>query len=672
VCGIAGTLKLGGGAVDAGHVEGMVRLLGHRGPDDCSLFIDAPVVLGHTRLSIVDLASGLQPMATRDEELWITFNGEIFNYIELREELIGKGHVFQTRSDTEVLLLLYREYGPECVHKLNGQWAFAIWDTTRKSLFLSRDRIGIRPLFYTRTADSFVFASEIKSLFAHPGVARELDFQALDQFFTFWTALPPRTMFKNIVELPPGHSMVVEDDAVRVFPYWAPSYDEAHSSMSEDEAASTLLDLLVDATRLRLRADVPVGAYLSGGLDSTVITGLIKRYTSTPLRTFSVAFNDTEFDESSFQDSAIEFLQTDHEVVRCATSDIGRIFPQVIWHTEKPVLRTAPAPMFLLSKLVRERGYKVVLTGEGSDEILGGYDIFKEAKIRRFWADAPGSRFRPALLRRLYPYMKNIQAQPEAYLRAFFKTSPDDILDPLFSHLPRWAVTSKIKLFLTPEVRSAVNGYEAIDELRAALPERFSSWSAFAQAQYLETAHLLPGYILSSQGDRMSMGNSVEGRFPFLDHRVVQFAASLPARLKMKVLNEKFLLKKAVTGLIPEPIRVRKKQPYRAPDAASFFGADGSMVGYAEELLSSRRLAQDGVFNPAAVGKLVAKARTGHDLGTKDNMAMVGVLSTQLLINSFIRDFGHEFKGNGNTPVRRRELSVRTGGKPDGVAVVPR
>lgn len=658
MCGIAGTLNFGSGRTNPAGVERMVRTLGHRGPDDMSLLIDGDVALGHTRLSIVDVANGQQPMSTADETLWITFNGEIFNYLELREELVAKGHRFATRCDTEVLLHLYQEFGAECVHRLNGQWAFAIWDSQRQRLFLSRDRIGVRPLFYTRTSDAFVFASEIKAIFAYPNVSRQIDAQALDQFFTFWTALSPRTMFKGVFELPPGHSMTVENGDINVRPYWTPDYQVTNEGISEDDAAARLLELLVDATRIRLRADVPVGAYLSGGLDSTVITGLIKRYTSTPLRTFSVGFEDTEFDESDYQRSAIEFLETDHEAIQCSTSDIGKVFQDVIWHAEKPVVRTAPAPMFLLSRLVRQRGYKVVLTGEGSDEILGGYDIFKEAKIRRFWGAVPDSKIRPTLLRRLYPYMKNIQAQPEAYLRAFFRTSAEDFASPFFSHLPRWALTSKLKLFYSEALRAELGSYDPIDELRQRLPEGFGRWDGFSQAQYLETAHLLPGYILSSQGDRMSMGNSVEGRFPFLDYRVVQFASSLPPQLRMKVLDEKYILKRAVRGLIPENVRQRKKQPYRAPDAASFF-RNGSPIDYAAELLSAKRVQEDGFFNPAAVGKLVAKAGPGNELGTKDNMGVVGVLSTQVLIDQFTRDFKYDRYADRDTAIRSRELSVR-------------
>ncbi len=583
-------------------------------------------------------------MHNEDKTVWITFNGEIFNYVELREELLRKGHRFQSQSDTEVIIHLYEEKGEDCVHDLNGQWAFAIWDSRRERLFLSRDRLGVRPLFYAGTPEGFVFGSEIKSLLAVPSVPRSIDLEALDEIFTFWVTLPPRTIFKGVSELPPGHSLVFERGKTRLEPYWTLDYNPSMEVQREEEAREMLLDLLLDATRIRLRADVPVGAYLSGGLDSTVIAALVKKLGTTHLRTFSVAFEDKEFDESSFQNEASEFLKTDHERVLCSSGDIGRVFPDVVWHAEKPVLRTAPAPLFLLSKLVREQGYKVVLTGEGSDEVLGGYDIFKEAKIRRFWAKYPESKLRPILLRRLYPYMKNLQSQPDAYLRAFFHVRKDDLDSPFFSHLPRWDMTSKLKMFFSRESREQMKGCNAIARLGAELPSRFRQWDGFSQSQYLEAAYLLPGYILSSQGDRMAMAHSVEGRFPFLDYRVVEFASRLSPRLKMKVLNEKYLLKAAVGDLIPRSVRNRHKQPYRAPDSQSFLMGSGSEIlhDYAEELLSPRAITEAGVFDPGTVGKLVAKARQGQVISVRDNMAFVGILSTQLVADRFIKNFPKE------------------------------
>lgn len=641
MCGIAGIVKQNSMRAERPLLEHMIGMVNHRGPDAAGFHLSGSVGLAHARLSIIDVGGGHQPMHNEDKTVWITFNGEIFNYVELREDLIRKGHRFQTQSDTEVIVHLYEEKGEDCVQYLNGQWAFAIWDSRSERLFLSRDRVGVRPLFYAKTAEGFVFGSEIKSLLVVPSVHRAIDLEALDELFTFWVTLPPRTIFSDVSELPPGHSLIFHRGDVQIQPYWRLDYIPSSGPKTEEEAREGLLELLLDATRIRLRSDVPVGAYLSGGLDSTVIAALVKKLGTTHLRTFSVAFEDKEFDESSFQNEASSFLKTDHQGVLCASQDIGRVFPDVIWHTEKPVLRTAPAPLFLLSKLVRDQGYKVVLTGEGSDEMLGGYDIFKEAKIRRFWAEYPESKVRPILLRRLYPYMKNLQSQPDAYLRAFFHVRKDDLESPFFSHLPRWDMTSRLKVFFSRETRERVKNSNAMGSIEEQLPSRYRQWDSFSQSQYLEAAYLLPGYILSSQGDRMAMAHSVEGRYPFLDYRVVEFASRLSPKLKMKVLNEKYLLKAAVGNLIPAAIRNRHKQPYRAPDSQSFFveGKSGKLFEYVEELLAPRAVSGAGVFDSGTVEKLLAKARQGQIVGVKDNMAFVGILSTQLVIDQFIKNF---------------------------------
>ena len=650
MCGIAGQLRLNGRLVDRDQLGEMISSLHHRGPDARGVRVAGAVGLAHARLSIIDLQGGAQPMSTADGRLWITFNGEIFNYIELREELAGKGHRFATRSDTEVILHAYREFGEDCVEHFNGQWAFAIWDSEERKLFLSRDRFGVRPLFYTRTAESFLFASEIKALLTCPEVPAEIDLVGLDQIFTFWATLPPRTIFKNIFQLPPGCSLTLKDGKIKVSQYWSISYAEAGklSGADEDTLAEELLHLLEDATRIRLRSDVPVGAYLSGGLDSTVTTALVKKIANERLRSFAITFEDAEFDEKSYQDEASAFLHTQHTSVRCSRSDIAHMFPEVIWHTEQPILRTAPAPMFLLSELVRENGFKVVLTGEGADEVLGGYDIFKEAKIRRFWGRNLESQWRPLLLRRLYPYMENIQRQPRAYLQHFFRVGGEDLASPFFSHLPRWELTAKLKMFFSPEVREVTEKYDGVSEIERGLPSDYESWSYFSQAEYLEAKYLLPGYILSSQGDRMAMAHSVEGRYPFLDHRVVEFASKLPPNLKMKVLDQKHLLKRAVDGLIPESIVRRPKQPYRAPDGKCFFGTE--TIDYVDELLSPEAVRRNGIFDAAAVTALVNKFKNGRASGVKDNMAMVGVLSTQLLIPQFVNQrFSHKEQRGPNT-----------------------
>jgi asparagine synthase (glutamine-hydrolysing) len=639
MCGIAGTVNLDGTPASLGDVEAMTDALRHRGPDGRGLHASGPCSLGHARLSIIDVAGGHQPMTNEDGSLWITYNGEIFNYVELRAELERRGHRFATRSDTEVILHLFEDKGEACVHDLNGQWAFAIWDTRRKRLFLSRDRIGVRPLYYAFTPTEFVFGSEIKALLTHSGVSRALDLKALDQIVTFWAPLAPRTILKQVSELPPGHSMTVDGHDHRVQPYWHPAYHPAAEPVDEDRLAGELLDLLLDATRIRLRSDVPVGAYLSGGLDSSVTTALVQRVASGRLRTFSVTFDDAEFDESAYQDAVVRSLGTEHTRVPCSHADIARVFPDVIRHTERPLVRTAPAPMFMLSKLVHDSGYKVVLTGEGADEMFGGYDIFKEAKIRAFWAAQPASTRRPQLLKRLYPYLRNVQSQPDAYLQAFFRIG-GGVSSCFFSHTPRWQLTSRLKLLFSPAVQSELASYDVYDDLKKSLPADFERWDWFSRAQYLEAAVLLPGYILSSQGDRVAMAHAVEGRFPFLDHRVVSFAASLPPRLKMKVLNEKYILKRAARSIVPRVVSGRSKQPYRAPEASSFVTRDGALPDYAETMLSADRVARDGIFSPAAVGQLVAKVRAGRASGIRDNMAFVAALSTQMVVDQFINRAG--------------------------------
>jgi len=637
MCGIAGMLKFDGGQADSHQLGKMIATLHYRGPDANGIHISGAAGLAHARLSIIDLQSGAQPMSTEQGRLWITFNGEIFNYIELREELLAKGHTFATRSDTEVILRAYLEYGEDCVKHFNGQWAFAIWDAAEHKLFLSRDRSGVRPLFYTQNADRFLFASEIKALLAHPGVSSQIDPVGLDQIFTFWVTIPPRTAFKNISQIPPGHSLTVKDKRTELRQYWSVTYtgDGHLEPCKEKQLAEELLHLLQDATRLRLRSDVPVGAYLSGGLDSTLTTALVGKIARDRLRSFSITFDDAEFDESSYQQEASSFLGTQHSTVSCSHADIARVFPEVIRHTEQPIVRTAPVPMFLLAQLVHDSGFKVVLTGEGADEVLGGYDIFKEAKIRRFWGRNPESKWRPLLLKRLYPYLQDFQRQSAASLRHFFRVTSEDLVSPFFSHLPRWELTSRLKLLLSADFRAEIGKYDAVGELGTTLPPDFASWPHFTQGEYLETKYFLAGYLLSSQGDRMAMAHSVEGRYPFLDYRVVEFAAGLPATVKMKVLNEKYLLKRACEGIVPASILGRRKQPYRAPDGRCFFEA--ATPAYVDEMLSPCAIKKNGIFDAAGVSTLVSKFKAGKATSVKDDMALVGVLSTQLLVQEFAK-----------------------------------
>ncbi|TIM38192.1 asparagine synthase (glutamine-hydrolyzing) [Mesorhizobium sp.] len=614
----------------------MIAAIAHRGPDEQGKFVTAEAGLGHARLSVIGIGDGQQPMSDVSGNLTIAFNGEIFNYLELREGLIAKGRRFRTSSDTEVILHLYDEMGEDCLSLLNGDFALAIWDDRRRRMVLARDRMGVRPLFYTSKDGVLYFASEIKALLKVPGVSAEIDPIALDQIFTLWAPIAPRTAFRNIHELEPASVMIATPGQVTIKRYWHLDYphrDAPPKLTNEDDAAEQLQALLSDAVRLRMRADVPVGSYLSGGLDSSLVSALAAGMTPLQLQTFSVTFDSAEHDESAFQTEMASALGARHRTVACQAGDIAGVFPEVIRFAERPIIRTAPAPLYQLSGLVRQAGLKVVLTGEGADEVFAGYDIFREARVRRFCARQPASRIRPQLFRRLYPYLPGLQQQSVEYLAAFFGAGNAALDDPLFSHRPRFKTTAAAKIFFSGDLRATLKGYDAAEELVSRLPQAFSLWHPLHQAQYLESRFLLPGYILSSQGDRMAMAHGIEGRFPYLDHRLVEFAARLPPDMKLKRLVEKHILRKAAGHLLPGAIRERAKQPYRAPEARSFVGA--GELDYVSDLLSEPSIAAGGLFNAKAVASLHEKCRTQSASGFRDNAAFVGILSTQLWQKNF-------------------------------------
>ena len=640
MCGIAGLFYRETG------VEGdaplfarrMIEQLSHRGPDGYGYFNDDRVSLAHARLSIIDLATGDQPIHNEDRNVWVVFNGEIFNYIELRRELEQAGHVFYTRSDTEVIVHLYEQYGNRFTEHLNGQFAIAVWDQRKRRLLLTRDRAGIRPLFYAEVGGALAFASEIKSILSLPKAKRALDLKAIGQIFTFWATLPPATAFEGISTLPPGSTLIAENGAIRIERYWDWSFPSRvpSQSMHIDQIAGDLRELLIDSVRLQLRADVPVGAYLSGGLDSSAIAVLIRRYTDTPLRTFSLEFEDAEFDESRYQLEMANHLGAEHTRVLCRKHDIARVFPRLIRHTETPIVRAAPAPLMMLAEHVRTQGYKVVLTGEGADEVFGGYDLFKEAKIRRFWARQPNSKWRANLLSKLYGYLRHSPTAGGAFTQQFFGRGLAGQSDPGFAHLTRWNTTRRLWQFFSADARQSVGELDPSTAIAAVLPPEFESWLPIGRDQYVEAQTLLAGYLLSSQGDRVAMAHSIEGRFPFLDHRVIEFASRLHPELKIRGLNEKFILKRAVRDLLPDSVVNRTKQPYRAPDSQSFL-AGKDTPDYVRELLSEERIRSSGYFEPGAVTKLVDKCSAGRGIGFADNMALVGILSTMLLDEEFVR-----------------------------------
>ena len=637
MCGIGGIANLS--AVEPPSREALERMaaaLDHRGPDDRGVYRDAGGGLAHTRLSIIDLDGGHQPLCNEDGSIWCAFNGEIFNYLELRAELVERGHRFRTRSDTEVIVHAWEQWGEGALERMSGQWAFALWEPGPRRLTLSRDRLGIRPLYHAVHAGRVIFASTVRALFAgEPALSRELDPDGIDETFTFWSVVPPQTVFRGVSELEPGHVRIYQGDRVRDRAYWTPRFPGSFAG-SIDDAAEAVDAALERATALRmLRADVPVGCYLSGGLDSSLTAAMALAARGEGFHTFSLRFADAEYDEGRYQQQMVERLGSIHHEVIVERADIARVFPEVIAHTERPILRTAPAPLFLLSERVRDAGIKVVLTGEGADEVFAGYDLFREGKIRRFWARRPESQLRPLLLERLYPYMRRSPVRQRAMARSFFGIGLEAWREPGFAHQTRWRTTAALKRLLSPEMAT---GRDPIAALGASFPAELASWSPLAQDQYLEMRTLLAGYLLSSQGDRMLMSHSIEGRFPFLDRDVVELASTLPDRYKLPVLDEKHVLKRIARRRVPAEILDRKKQPYRAPDVLAFTG-DGA-PGWIDEVLDPRAIRDAGVFRPEAVERLWRKCRSRAGAGqvsNSDNMALVGVLSTQLVHETLIR-----------------------------------
>jgi asparagine synthase (glutamine-hydrolysing) len=571
MCGIAGIFAFDSGApASERELAAMAGALKHRGPDGVGSFADGRVGLSHTRLSIIDLEGGWQPIANEDESVFVVLSGEIFNYVELRKDLQRRGHRFRTRSDAEVIVHLYEDLGDRFVKELNGHFAIALWHRKEQRLLLARDRTGIRPLFIARSEQRLAFASEAKALFQLPLlVPRRLDPLALASVFSFWSVPGTRTPFEGIESLPPGHLMIVDAAGTRSGRYWDWSLPDVPVTRSEADCAEELHGLLVDAVRLQLRSDVPVGAYLSAGLDSSIITTIIKNQMPAPLRAFSLTFEDAEVDEAAQQEELARHLGAERTSVACRRSDIGEAFPRTVWHAESAMVRTAPTPMMLLAGSVRAAGYRVVLTGEGADQVFARYDLFKEARIRRFMARRPASKSPARLFER----------------------------------------------FLSPEWRA-----QAL---------------ALCRDHYVEPQTLTSGCLLSSQGDRMAMAQSIEARFPFLDHRIIDFANKLPPVYKLRGLAEKHILRMAMKSELPGSIAGRPKRPCRAPDSSSFF-RDGKPLDYVHELLSPARIRAAGIFDAAAIGKLVARCRSGRALGFGGNMAFVGALSTMLLHEQFI------------------------------------
>lgn len=631
MCGIAGLIT-DQRTEYSGRLHAMIECIRYRGPDENGFYLDEDIGLGQARLSIIDPQNGKQPAFNEDASVVVIFNGEIFNYLTLRKELLSKGHCLTNHSDTAVLPHLYEEYGDGMFEKLNGQFAIAIWDKKNKRLLLARDRFGEKPLFYFCKGKTLCFASEAKAIFRSGMVSAEISPTALGHVFTFWTTIGDETVFKDIHQVPPGGTLIFENSAYIIKSYWQMNFskDAELIRMNENDIADALEQKLVASVKNRMRSDVPISFYLSGGLDSSLIAGIAAEVSGVRLNTFSVTFDDENFDESFYQKHLSQHLGTNHHSTVFSQSQIPSILREVIYHSETPLLRSGAFPMYVLAGLVKSHQIKVVLSGEGADELFGGYDIFREVKIREFCKRVPDSEYRPALYKRINSFVNGLSRQSTGSLSFFYGGSDADVF--ISSHLTRWKMGAFSRQFFSPEYQKIMSEENEFSMIKEALPPAYADWTPVQRAQYLELTTLFSQYLLSSQGDRVSMSAGVECRYPFLDNDIAQFAASLPDSMKIKGLNEKYILKKLARKYVPEIIAQRRKFPYRAPISIRRLMDDQ----YVRSVLSGDRLKQSGIFKEEAVDRFLSAALQKTSPNERDCMLFMGILTTQVLSELFI------------------------------------
>lgn len=630
MCGIAGIYGSDGPAIDGRQtLRGMLSRIRHRGPNEAGMFLSDRLCMGTVRLSIIDIASGQQPMGDEHERYYLCYNGEIYNYVELRQDLRALGYLFQTESDTEVLLHAWRKWGPNCLQRLNGAFAFALYDRQEDVLYLARDRYGKRPLFYAGCGAQMLFASEMKAFLAVDGFGFELDSQQLAAILTLWTPVADQSGFRGVRQVPQASYAVIRGSSVCIKRYYQLDFATPYAPRSEEEAVEETVRVLRQAVQIRLRSDVEVGAYLSGGLDSSILASILAEQTGGRLRTYSVAFDDAEFDESADQRRMAAHVDSRHATLQVSGAMIAEHFPQTVYHAEVPLFRTAPVPMYLLSKMVRDDGIKVVMTGEGADEAFLGYDLFKETLLRRAWNSIDDSE-RLRRLGQLYPYLKHYTGENCTDLLGLYQQFSAEHYFGLFSHELR----IQNGLFSRRLLREQSGAFEAVQNL-INQHDYFMRLSAIQRAQWLEYHSLLPGYLLSSQGDRMALAHSVENRCPFLDPRVIELAAAVNLKFD-DGSDEKYLLRKAFAAKLPAANLRKRKYPYRAPDSKAFIA---SRPDYLDLVLSDVELRKNAVLNARFCKLLVEKVRSSpaQQISTKDNQAFVFLLSIALQHHQFVQ-----------------------------------
>ncbi len=563
MCGIFGELRFNGKRwEDARTCQRMGDALRHRGPDQSGLFQDSHITLGHRRLSVIDLSeAGRQPMSNEDESIWIVFNGEIYNFQDLRPQLEQNGHRFRSQTDSEVILHLYERDGISCLDKLRGMFALAIWDGRRKSLLLARDRLGKKPLFYYHDASRLVFASEMKALLEHPAVSREIDPEAVDEYLAYQYVPAPRCIFRNIKKLLPAHYLWLQGSQLEEHPYWSLDFATKLKDTNEEALGGQLVRLLDEATRIRLRSDVPLGAFLSGGVDSSAIVAMMARHTSAPVKTFSIGFEESDYNELKYARMVAKRFGTEHSefVVKPEATEV---LPLLVWHYDEPYSDSSALPTYYLSKLTQAH-VTVALNGDGGDEAFAGYEKYRAMKLftrlnslphsirhalQRFGAILPEQPARRNLLRKL---------------KRFLHTSTGNVRDEYVSLMTLFSAAEK-RLLYTREFAERLREAPPAEHFLITLLDRSSQLNWVDRISSTDILSYLPNDLLVKV-DRASMAHALELRSPFLDHKVMEFAASLPPKMKVSGLTTKYLLKHALSGVLPKEILHRKKMGFGVP-----------------------------------------------------------------------------------------------------------